>query len=199
MPLSSYENLPSKILCIDIGSASTNTDYMRWTRTANENVFPMDIQAGRQMAKEHFFLHLEKSDRRMVFIKDRGINFLIMAEVEVQIQMLEAILEEVINTFFDAYGTIYKNFFTGMKSIFDGFKSTINTSINEAQETRVRWIKSKCTICKQDYYICVKKSLIENAKSFPVSLVFQHGGHGLLIYLDSKFKTRGNEIVEITG
>ncbi|MHA1519595.1 MAG: hypothetical protein ACTSVZ_12280 [Promethearchaeota archaeon] len=198
MPLSIYENLPSKILCIDIGS-DTNTDYMRWTRSANANVFPMDIQAGRQMAKESFFLHIEKPDRRMVFIKDRGINFLIMADAEVQVQMLEAILEEIIATFFDAYGAIYQNFFTGMTSIFEGFKSTIVGSINNAQETRVRWVKSKCVICKQDYYICVKKSLIENAISFPVSLVFQHGGHGLLIYLDSKFKTRGNEIVEITS
>ena len=198
MPLSSYENLPSKILCIDIASES-NTDFMRWTRTANENVFPMDIKAGRQMAKEHFFLHIEKPDRRMVFIKDRGIIFLTMADAEVQIQMLEAILEEIIKTFFDAYGTIYKNFFTGMTSIFDGFKSTIITSINQAQETRVRWIQSKCSICDQNYYVCVKKTLIENAKSFPVSIVFQHGGHGLLIYLDSKFKTRGNEIVEITS
>lgn len=197
MPLSHYDNLHTKIICIDIG-VSTNTDFMRWVRPKS-NVFPMDIDAARQMAKEKFFLHIEKPNRRMVFILEKEIVFFIMAEIEIQFQMLEAILEEIIASFFDAYGAIYQNFFSGMSNIFEGFKSTIIDSINRAQNNRVKWIQSKCNICREKYLVCVKKSIIENAESFPVSLVFQHGGHGLLIYLDSKFKTRGSEVVEITG
>ncbi|MHA1776179.1 MAG: hypothetical protein DRO88_07955 [Promethearchaeia archaeon] len=197
MPLTTYENLPQKILCIDIGLDNL-TDFVRWTR-ANTNIFPMDIQAGRSMAKENFFLQIEKPDRRMVFIKKKKIVFLIMADVEIQYQMLEAILEVIIEEFFKSYGAIIDNFFSGMTNIFEGFKTTILRNIDVAQKERVKWIQSRCSICNTNYYICVRKSLITNAKSFPVSLVFKHGGHGLLIYLDAKFRTRGSEFVEITG
>ncbi|WP_457557289.1 hypothetical protein [Candidatus Harpocratesius sp.] len=197
MPLASYEHLQNSILCIDIG-LDTNTNFVRWT-SPTTNVFPMDIEAARKMAKEKFFLHIEKPNRRMVFIKDRGIIFFIMAEVEIQYQMMEAILEECIEQFFNSYGAIYQNFFSGMTSIFEGFKTTMNSNIENAQKNRIKWIQSKCPVCQENYYVCVRKTLIENASSFPVSIVFQHGGHGLLIYLDAKFHTRGSEVVEITG
>ena len=47
--------------------------------------------------------------------------------------------------------------------------------------------------------VYVRKSLIENAKDYPVALVFMHRGHGTLIYIDANFKVRGTENVAITG
>lgn len=197
MPLMNYDKLPMNIHFIDIG-LENNTDFVRWTR-ANTNIFPMDIQAGRAMAKENFFLQLEKPDRRMVFTKKRKIIFIIMADNEIQFQMLEAILEVVIDEFFKSYGAIIDNYFSGMTNIFEGFKTTMINNIEKAQKEKIRWIQSKCSVCNKNYHICVRKSLIEKAQSFPVSIVFQHDGHGLLIYLDAKFRTRGSEFVEITG
>jgi len=189
--------LESLILCVDIG-LDANTDFVQWIQP-QKNIFRMDIIAAREMALEKYYLHIEKPNRRMVFIKDSNVVFLIIATEEVQYQLLEAILEQVISTFFNQYGEIYRSFLIGMRNIFDGFKPIIPGLFEEAQKNRIKWIQANCSMCQKNYYICVKKSLITEAKSFPVSLVFQHGGHGLLIYLDSTFKTRGIELVEITG
>jgi len=182
---------------VDIG-IDANTDFVQWIQP-QKNIFRMEIIAAREMALEKYYLHIEKPNRRMVFIKRSNLVFMIIAVEEVQYQLLEAILEQVIASFFELYGEIYRAFLTGMSNIFDGFKAVIPTLFNEAQNNRIKWIQAQCAMCQKTYYICVKKTLISEAKSFPVSLVFQHGGHGLLIYLDSTFKTRGIELVEITG
>ncbi len=46
---------------------------------------------------------------------------------------------------------------------------------------------------KSDYDICIKRTLVENAKNFPVAIVFFHHNHGMLLYIDANFKVRGAE------
>ena len=116
--------------------------------------------------------------------------FIICTVETIQYQLLEAILEETIDQFFESYSGIIEDplLLSGMTSSFSGFKMLIAEIFEQAQRKRVKWLRTECKICKEKKKICVKKSLITNAKSYPVSLVFEHEGHGLLLYIDNTRK-----------
>ena len=187
------------IFFVDIGKPD-NTDLVRW-KGKNAKVFLLDIITARKNAADEYFLHLEKSDHRMVYIKKNEIVFLICSQQSVQYQLLEAILEQVMHDFFEAYNEIVNDpiLLSGMVSSFTGFVSEIPPTFETALKTRVKWLSANCKICNENKDVCIKKSLISESKSFPVSLVFEHEGHGLLLYIDRHFRLRGHEIVEISG
>lgn len=194
-----YPNLPAKIFFVDIGKPD-NTDLVRW-KGKNSKIFLLDILTCRKNAAEEYFLHFEKSNHRMAYIKKEEIVFLICADQTVQYQLLEAILEQIMVEFFEGYGEIVHDpiLLSGMVSSFTGFMSLIPPTFEKALKTRIKWLSANCKICEETKAVCIKKSLISNAKSFPVSLVFEHEGHGLLLYIDRHFRLRGHEIVEISG
>ena len=194
-----YNNLEGLIQYVDIGK-NDNLDLVRW-KGRNSKVFPLDVLTARQNAKDEYFQHIEKSDYRMTYIKKNEIIFLISSDQNVQFQSLEAILEEVMKEFFEGYADIINDpvLLSGMVSSFTGFKSLIPETFNEAIQNRVKWLEVNCKICQNVKPICIRKTLVTESKSFPVSLVFEHEGHGLLIYIDRHFRLRGQEIVQISG
>ncbi len=199
MPPTYYENLADLIYFVDIGKHN-NLDLVRW-KGRNSKVFLVDILTCRKNAAEQYFLHLEKSNHRMVYIKKNDIVFLICSQQSVQYQLLEAILEQVMQEFFEGYADIINDpvLLTGMASTFIGFKPMIPKTFNVALNQRIKWLSGNCKICNEVKSICIKNTLITEAKSFPVSLVYEHEGHGLLLYIDRHFRLRGLEIVEISG
>lgn len=195
--LKKYEHLEDFIHCVDIG-IDNNTDLVRWTRPQT-NIFRLEMLHAREMAKPGIYLHIEKSNRRTVFIRKEKIVFIIVADESVQYQLLEAILEVTMKSFFDSYEDLLSGFLTGMTNMFGGFQSLITPLFAKALKENVHWISAHCNVCKANHSVCVKKSFINNAPRYPASIVFKHEGHGLLIYIDGDFKIRGQEVVEITG
>jgi len=192
-------NLSSQIQVVDIG-LDENTDLFRWMGH-NGTVFRLDINSTRKIAQENFYLHLERTDRRMVFISKNNIKFLIISDNSVQFQLLEAYMEEIIDRFFNSYKEICQNpvLLRSMSNAFGGFAVLLPKIFEDACKNRIKGIVAYCAICKRKHDVIVRKTLITEADHHPVSLVFEHQGHGLLIYIDSHFRVRGQEVVQITG
>ncbi len=197
VPSKKYDDLEKHIHCVDIGIDS-QTDLVRWTRPQT-NIFRLDMIRAREMAKSGFYLHFEKLNRRTVFIRKEKIVFIIVADDSVQYQLLEAILEVTIQSFYKSYEDLLSGFLTGMTNMFGGFQGMIVPQFKKALKENVKWITARCSLCNANHSVCIKKSLIDNAPRYPVSVVYEHEGHGLLIYIDGDFKIRGQEVVEITG
>lgn len=62
-------------------------------------------------------------------------------------------------------------------------------------------VSYKCNVCNKNHIIRIKKKLIENSPSFPVSYLYIHGNPKIFttLYIDSKFKIRGVEILDSIG
>jgi len=190
------KNVLGLINFIDIG-AEPNLDLIRWAQNSN-SVFRLDILAARAAASS-FYQKMEKNRSRMVYIKQNSLVFVISADENVQYQLLEAILEEIVKDFNDTYGLMCGETISGCTTMYDGYMPRIPELCVKAEKTAVFWVKANCRGCKADYEICLKKSFIQNAKNFPVSIVFFHRGHGIVLYIDANSKVRGAELVDITG
>lgn len=171
-------------------------DLIRW-QTGSEKTFPIDILSARLNAKEDVFLHNEVQNRKIVFIQKGKFIFTLGANSNPQFQLLEAIIEEVSSDFMEKFKIIPEAMLSNITT--KGFIDLIPDLILKAQKERIKWISTDCKVCKKMIQICVKKSIITNAKHFPTSLVFYHQGHGLLVYLDKDIAVRGAEIVDISS
>jgi len=181
---------------IDIG-AEPNLDLVRWVNNST-SVFRLDILAARAAAST-FYQKMEKNRTRMVYIKQNSLVFIISADESIQYQLLEAVIESIIQDFNTTYGSFCGETMSGCTTMYDSYSSQIPELCKKAESTAVQWVKANCRGCKADFEICIKKSFIQNAKNFPVSIVFFHRGHGIVLYLDANTKVRGAELVDITG
>jgi hypothetical protein len=192
--VSQQPNTFDKIAYIDIARENGQDIFRYQTRG---NVFPIDILAARQKAKEKIFKHSEGNNKRHVFTKKGKFIYSIGADVIVQFQVLEAILDDVIEDFEKNFGTFPGEILTpGMTN---GFSATLPDLIQNTVKNNVKWIFAQCYGCDKNIKIAVKKSFIKNAKRLPLPLVYIHEGHGLLVYLDADFQVRGHEIVDMSG
>jgi hypothetical protein len=188
--------LLNSILFVDIGLDS-NTDLVRWSKQGG--AYRLDIVAARAAAVENIYKKMENKTVRIVFYRKGQITFTIAANEDVQYQLLEAMLENVTAAFFQTYGPMATEIMNGYVSMFNGFENSIPHILQNTLENDLTWLKTECRLCNQKYEVCVKKSLIKNAKDFPVSLVFMHNGHGILLYLDANTKIRSSEYVDLTA
>ena len=126
------------------------------------------------------------------------IIFLISGVEECQYQFLEAMDKFLAKEPLDAYA----NVLSGMSydgRFFDAFREIVDTRLTEVPTNYVKKVRAKCRLCDEYYDIYVRNSLIEQATSNSVSLVFEHADHALLLYLDKQFDVRGENVVDITG
>ncbi len=187
-----------KLLYIDIGNDETS-ELVRWV--ADSTRIPrLDIITARSSATEKYYKRIEKNETRTVFKRDCDFVYVIAGKESVQYQMLEAILDQVIEDFIETYGKeACYGFKDGMNSLFSGYVYKIPEIIEDVESNRVKWVRSYCRLCNTSHRVCVKKSLIENAENYPVSLVYFHQGHGVLLHIDANFKVRGTELVNISA
>ena len=84
--------------------------------------------------------------------------------------------------------------------MFNPFRKNIEKIIQNFQNLNlVKVINVECMVCEKLLPLIVKVSLIENAESYPVPIVFDHLGHSILCYIDKNFHVRGIELVNKTG
>ncbi len=188
------KDLTDKIYYVDIG-LEDNSDVAQW-RIPGQKTFPVDILTARNTAKEDVFTHTETKERKTAYIRQGEFVFTISATYEIQFQLLEAIVELIRDFYFEHFGNLSRLLIT--QGAAKGIVNIVPEMFMKAQTEGVKWIKTYCKACKRDMDICVKRSLIDNARRYPVSLVYLHEGHGILVYIDAHFKIRGSELAEIT-
>jgi hypothetical protein len=184
-----------KLNFIDIGLDETH-DVFTW-KNGNARTFPVDILHARRTAVKDIYYHDENREKRFIFIKKDRFIFTLSSKPTAQFQLLEAILDDVADNFIESYQD-YSDGLLNLNST-KGFASLLPEIFEHAVKKSVKWIMTKCFVCKKNLKVCVKRSLIDNAKSYPVALVYFHEGHGLLIYIDSSFYVRGAELVQVSG
>ncbi len=188
-------NLIEHIFFVDIGEV--NTDLFKWKKP-NSVLFRMDIIAARAEANEDYFRRQERSNVRIMFIKKNNLVFTIASDESIQFQLLEALLERIMDEFLENYG-MFTFSITGLSNLFEGFQEVVLKLFETVQHERVTWVLVPCKLCKISHAMCINKTLIEKAPSFPMSIVYLHKGIGLIVYLDAHMKVRGVEPVTITG
>jgi len=151
--------------------------------------------------KNHFY-HLHKGDHKIVYKKgSHGIIFSVGADVSMQYQVLEALLDELIEQFNLSHADTVKYYFdSGSQQNFQEFSKNIDYTIKNFHSLNlVSYVQIFCTACKRNHIIAVKNSLIKNSEKSIVPLVYYHNGIPILIYIDQDFNIRGIEQVSITG
>lgn len=70
---------------------------------------------------------------------------------------------------------------------------------DEEEEDKDRTLYAYCSQCQDNIFIHYKESIIKNAESYPVYLVWVHGKpfHGILVRIDKNFVSRGERVVHL--
>ena len=164
--------------------------------------YTLDLKIIRQNKVDGIFFHIHRGNLKIAYFRKSNLIYSVGTEVlEIQFQMLEALIEHIIKVFnetFDinailSYGDVFS-------SIFDPFKAKVNEILNQFFFLEiVKKVDVFCRVCQTTLPIYVRKSLIEGAESYPVPLVYTHSGHSIVCYIDKSFNVRGTELVHITG
>ncbi len=162
------------------------------------NLEIMAIKATLNLASPEEFYQKTHRAIKICYIIRKDLVFIIGAKEKAQYQLLEAILEETFILFFDLYGDLISGFLSEFADTFIGFNEIFDNILSSIRQ-RITYVRAQCKICDSNLNVCIRNSMIENAKSNLVNLVYYHEGHGLLLYIDPNFKVRGAEIVKISA
>ncbi|MFX1312835.1 MAG: hypothetical protein ACFFHD_09505 [Promethearchaeota archaeon] len=194
-----YGNIIEFLEFIDI--SKDKFTLFEWKPTKSFRRFDLDLNIVRKNNVTDIFFHKDKGNMKIVYIKKNNLIYTVGSSVEVQFQLLEALLEYIDLKFNETYDVevilSYGNF---SPNIFLGFKEIIEDILrNFAKLDLVKRIHIECRVCNKVLPLFVKKSYIENAESYPVPIVYVHAGHAILCFIDKNFHHRGVELVNITG
>ena len=72
-------------------------------------------------------------------------------------------------------------------------------TVDEEDMDKDRTLYAYCSQCEDNIFIHYKESIITNAESYPVYLVWVHGKpfHGILVRIDKNFVSRGERVVHL--
>ncbi|MFX1259241.1 MAG: hypothetical protein ACFFAN_15410, partial [Promethearchaeota archaeon] len=154
----------------------------------------------RNAPMKNIFYCIPKADIKLVYYLEDDAVFSIGSNSEIQSQLLEALLEHLIEKFYDMYDkSLFKSCYGDVCNIFDGFSSVLEDSLKNYE--RLDLIETSlvnCKACKKTIVVIIKKSLVEKSERTHTPLVYNHSGHALLLYIDKQFKVRGQELVDIS-
>lgn len=150
---------------------------------------------------DDIFFHLNKGNMKIVYIKKDKLFYTIGADENVQYQILEALLEYIDDKFNEVYDVeVIASYGNISASIFKSFSEYVDELVENIDKFNlVRKVDVFCRVCKKRLLLYIKTSMILNAISYPVPLVFSHAGHSIVTYIDQNFVVRGVEVVAITG
>jgi hypothetical protein len=172
-----------------------------WKPTRSFKSFILDLNIVKQNPVNDIFFHISRGNLKIVHIRIDDIIYTVGSTNEIQYQLLEALIEHVSSEFHKVYDVKYILSYGNFDiSIFRDFNKQIEAIIkNFDQLNLVRTISVECKVCDNIKQLMVKKSFIDNADSYPVSLVYTHKGHAILCFIDKNYDVRGVELVNITG
>ncbi len=172
-----------------------------WKPPKSYKSYMLDLNIVKQNRMSNIFFHLNKGNLKIVHIRKGNLIYSAGSTNEIQFQLLEALIEYISKEFYEVwdvdYVLSYENF---TPSIFHPFKKNIEDIVERFHKLDlIKVINVECMVCNKILPLIVKISLIENAESYPVPIVFDHVGHSILCYIDKNFSVRGVELVNKTG
>jgi len=176
-------------------------NYFEWINPAsNGSKFAVDIlQIQSYIKMPDIFHQITRRDLKICAILKNKLLYVVGGKDVLQYHVLQAIIEETIVRFDTYLKEQIKDTNVAYKDSFNGFSKDIVGIIERIGEL-VTIVRCPCAACDANVEIFVKNSFIHHPKSaYPVSMVYIHKGHGLLVYIDKDFKVRGSEIVDISG
>ena len=194
-----YKNIGEFLEFINISNEKFT--LFEWKPERSFRRFDLDLNIVKENPISDIFFHRDKGNMKIVYIRKHNLIYTVGSSPGVQYQLLEALLEYVDLKFNEMYDveTIlsYGDFSPGL---FNEFLITIADIIKNFADLNLdKRIQVECRVCKTVLPLFVKKSVIENAESHPVPIVYSHKGHSILCFIDRNFQHRGIELVNITG
>ncbi len=194
-----YRNIGDFLEFINISNEEAT--LFEWKPQKSFKRFDLDLNVVKENPVSDIFFHRDKGNMKLAYIRRNNLIYTVGADNKVQFQLLEALLEHVSFKFHEMYDVeIIMSYEDFNPAMFNGFKQVlVNIIINFANLDLVKRIQVECRVCKKVLTLFVKKSMIENADSYPVPIVYVHEGHAILCFIDQNFHHRGVELVNITG
>ena len=194
-----YRNIGEFLEFINISDEKST--LFEWKPEKSYRRFDLDLNIVKENPVSDIFFHRDKGNMKIAYIRDNGLIYTVGARIKVQFQLLEALLEHVVFKFHEMYDVeVIMSYDDFNPAMFLNFKEILEEVIkNFADLDLVKRIQVECRACKKVLPLFVKKSMIENADSYPVPIVYVHEGHAILCFIDQNFHHRGVELVNITG
>ncbi|MFX1531378.1 MAG: hypothetical protein ACFFBC_09705 [Promethearchaeota archaeon] len=194
-----YRNIGDYLEFINISNEEDT--LFEWKPLKSFRRFDLDLNVVKENPVSDIFFHRDKGNMKLAYIRINNLIYTVGANIKVQFQLLEALLEHVSFKFQEMYDVeVILSYGDFNPAMFNGFKQVLmNIIINFANLDLVKRIQVECRVCKKVLVLFVKKSMIENAESYPVPIVYVHEGHAILCFIDQDFHHRGVELVNITG
>lgn len=194
-----YRNIGEFLEFINI--SNDESTLFEWKPAKSFRRFDLDLNIVKENPVSDIFFHKDKGNMKIVHIRKDNLIYTVGASIKVQYQLLEALIEHVAFRFHDTYDVgVIMTYADFNPIMFNKFKEQVEDTINNfADLDLVRRIQVECKVCRTVLPLFVKKSVIENADSHPVPIVYMHEGHAILCFIDQDFHHRGVELVTITG
>jgi hypothetical protein len=194
-------NLPENVFFFHIGAHRDTDTYFYWTSENYHKNPYFQIKLIRNAPQKNIFYTLPNPDLTIVYIVHNNTIFSIGANPEIQSQLLEAMLEHLIERFFDIYDeSLLSTCFGETSNIFSGFKEEFIKALRNFHSLDlIETALVNCKACGKTFKIVIKKSLVEkNESENTIPLVYIHSGHALMVYIDHQYNIRGNHLVSVS-
>ena len=184
-----------------INISNESLSLVEWKASGSFKNYLLDMEVIRENKINDIPFHINKLGMKIVYIRKEGIIFISGAEDSVQYQLLEALLDHIIEKFFEKDDLVSKiNLKNITSDAFKSFKYDIEDTVYKfADLDLVKIVDVPCKICNKTFPLIVKKKIIETSKNFPVYVVAIHNGHPIVCYVDKDFRVRGTGHVNFTG
>jgi hypothetical protein len=176
--------------------------YFEWRSKSYFKRTQFELNLTRHVQFKDIFFCITREDAKIVYIVSSKTDsvFTIAAQPQVQSSLLEAILEYLIEDFFETYdSSLLMTCYGEQCNIFDGFASTVKKVFKSYRDLDI--IKPTlvtCKACNKTLKVMIRKSLVDNSQKPTTPIVYVHSGHSVLIYVDKNYKVRGAELVSIS-
>jgi len=159
----------------------------------------LDLHVVRENTTKNVFFHLNKGRMKIVYIRMGILLYTIGSDEGVQFQLMEALIEKIDEMFNEMYAIdVILSYGDVTPIVFRDFSAKVDEILEKAEEL-IKTVDVFCRVCKKTLPLQVKKTLIKNATSYPVPVVYMHRGHAIVTYVDQNYVMRGVELVSING
>lgn len=170
-----------------------------WKPPQSHKPTTLDLNVVRENTTKDIFFHLNKGTMKIVYIRMGILLYTIGSDQDVQFQLMEALLEKINEKFNEMYAVdVILSYGDVTPIVFKDFTPNVNDIVENAEDL-IKTVDVFCRVCKKTLALQVKKSLIKNASSYPVPVVYIHRGHAIVTYVDQNYVMRGVELVTING
>ena len=201
--MQSNSDLIDQVFFFNIGPFGHSAEtYFEWKSKNYFKRTQFELNLTRHVHFKDIFFCIAREDAKLVYIvsPETDTVFTLAAQPQVQSSLMEAILEYLIEQFFETYdSSLLMTCYGEQCNIFDVFASTVEDVFkNYSSLDIVKSTMVPCKACNKTLQVFIRKSLVDNSTKPTTPIVYVHSGHSVLIYVDKNYKVRGAELVSIS-